>query len=405
MARRIGFNPLHDMTMRCAAHLISSLRRAIRSSCYTASGPMMSFHGFVDNAFVYSAALDVDDLNFLRSEMPLPLSPVARSAGYALRLNGPSSRQHVIIENDFGLLSGFSQITIASWVKLLNPSDDEMCVVDKSGAVKEWRLSLVAYEESQVQAKIHLGTDATTAEWALIYNVALPRARVGLWFHLAMAWNGTHVSIICDGIPVNTRPWTGHIPLSNGGGITTIGAASMWKNEQAEPGRSVAYFMSGLLDELQIWRRGLTSEDLGWLDLNGYSYQQPLSINAQKRNGLAAHWTFNEGRGTVAKDDSAAVSLVSFLSGTLRPSAASQPQWSIDSPDRLGGVLKTTESVHVSFTVDAFDASLRRLQVRHFALSKGLEFIFSSLPFQCAYLVKGSCDVGSFHGHAPSYYE
>ena len=49
--------------------------------------------------------------------------------------------------------------------------------------------------------------------------------------------------------------------------------------------------------------------------------------------------------------------------GILRPSAVASPRWSIDSPERLNGVIKTVESTSVVFALEAYDASRRHLQV------------------------------------------
>lgn len=257
------------------------------------------------------------------------------------------------------------QVTVASWVKITNPppaNEEEMTVADKSGQFqKEWRLSIVATAASDddgLRAKVRFGSNTNSSEgWAVAYSLSLPHARLGEWFHVAMAWNGTHIEVLCDGITVNTREWAGTIESS--GADVRVGAAPTWGQIDGRGNESLGYFMSGLIDELQIWKQSRTRSDLGWQDLNGYSFQH-TPATPRSENDLVAYWNFNEGRGAMARD---VVGSVSFLFGILRPSAVASPRWSIDSPERLNGVIKTVESTSVVFALEAYDASRRHLQV------------------------------------------
>ena len=231
--------------------------------------------------------------------------------------------------------------------------------MDKSSCKgKEWRVSIVAgagLSNHSLSARIRIGS--VGKRWSLIYTTSLPIAKVGEWFHLAVAWNGTNIDVILDGIAVNSRPWIGSIERTSSG--ITLGASSP---DSSEASVQKEFFLTGFLDEIQIWRQSLTNDDLGWIKLHGQQKRQQVYTN-KLRLGLVGHWSFDEGKGDIARDVSRPQGSASFALGILVSSSA-QPRWSTDSPSRLNDIIITSENNPVTFTLNASDASQRVLQVR-----------------------------------------
>ena len=110
----------------------------------------------------------------------------------------------------------------------------------------------------------------------------------GAWHHIVFVQENGLRSIYIDGeldeLEIAEQPAEGGWPLNNTsiGGILR-GGASHW--------------VSGVLDEVAIWKRALTEEEIAEIQENGMS-----SILSPLARGLVSHWPLDEVRGTKTPD-------------------------------------------------------------------------------------------------------
>jgi hypothetical protein len=117
-------------------------------------------------------------------------------------------------------------------------------------------------------------------------QVAYSPASTGNWYFLVGTWDGSpesnHVKLYVNGAPIGTYlsggPWpTG--PANN----LRMGVAS----------NILQAFFNGILDEVRIYNRVLTQDDITTLYGQG-----------NQNAGLVGYWSFDEGSGTIAHDTS-----------------------------------------------------------------------------------------------------
>lgn len=135
----------------------------------------------------------------------------------------------------------------------------------------------------------------------------------GVWYHIALSWNGTKESIrlYVNGVSVGNLAHIGNINttgISNPAGNFLIG---QWSGT---PGR----FFSGSIDEVRVWTTTRTAGEIKKGMFNAVATSMP---------GLVAYYKFNEGSGTLAANSTGATS----LNGTL----ISGPSW-LASPVQSG---------------------------------------------------------------------
>lgn len=108
------------------------------------------------------------------------------------------------------------------------------------------------------------------------------------WRHLLFVQDGPTRSLYVDGqldsLAITDRPEEGEFPVNN----TSIGGIQ----------RSVqSHWVTGLIDEVAIWKRALTEDDIAELNDSGMDTVLPPLAR-----GLVSHWPLDEMRGTKTPD-------------------------------------------------------------------------------------------------------
>lgn len=130
------------------------------------------------------------------------------------------------------------------------------------------------------------------------------------WSHLAVIRNGSTFKLYRDGLEKNT--WESNLSLADSDGSMLFGAS---QNHEGLPSHLDATYGQylGLLDDIRIWNKALTQEEV---QANMYKEIKP-------QDGLVGYWKFDEGSGVTAKDSSG-----NGNDGTL----VNGPTWTAETP-------------------------------------------------------------------------
>ena len=148
------------------------------------------------------------------------------------------------------------QITIAAWIKLANPKSRGMIVSHEFG----YRLSVNVSNRRRVRFQLNLDE-----KWAQNWLVGKTSLAPGRWYHVAGVYDGKQRRIYLDSQLDAAEPAPGRI--SEGRGFV-IGAQSVRYGRQRifKPGAARSYRVAnpspGTIDELKIWNRALSEQEL-----------------------------------------------------------------------------------------------------------------------------------------------
>ncbi len=256
----------------------------------------------------------------------------------ALKFDGEND--YVDCGTDVGdSLDGASELTIEGWFKLDTvDSDDGLFSIRLSGD-GDWFWNI-----RPGGTKFWIGYKTSNdSGYREIDNPFSGEA--GHWVHLATTYSSGHLKTYKNGVEIDdyTVP-TGTVSISTNA-VTYIGS-------YATPG---SYTADGIIDNVAIYDREKSAEEI-WDDAYaepscfkdcGEEFNVPGQFSCTTEDGtedanLVAHWKFNDGGGTSAKDYSANTN-----TGTLMPSG-SEPIWYVGKWDKALKFDGTNDYVNVS---------------------------------------------------------
>lgn len=197
--------------------------------------------------------------------------------GDAVQLGGGSPAQYVLLPE--GIVDGLTDFTIAVWV---NPTtiNQWMRVFDfGTGETDYMFLTLNAGSAP----RFSISLDSYYAEQQLNAPSALP---TGTWSHLAVTLSGTTATLYVNGVAVDTNT------------SMTLNPSSLPSTTQNYIGRSQFApdpYLSGSVDEFQIYNRALTAAEIQSLQ---------TSAGGSAGGGNVAWYRFDEAKGATAVDSS-----------------------------------------------------------------------------------------------------
>ena len=223
------------------------------------------------------------------------------SAGTALRFDGVNDLV------TFGTVSPLSAHTIEAWVK---PEQTATGIIVGQLAGPAQACSLGMYLGMGGDGAGYVVDVAGCGSAPAIFGPVL----LGVWTHLAGTYDGNSImKFYVNGVLVGER---GNVPF-NASNFMSAGAAVFFNGPQQ--------FYLGELDEVRIWNRARTSEEI-----NG-AMRRSLS---GAELGLVGYWKFDEGSGQDVADSSP--SAVTGVLGTNSTSQTSDPMW-VSSSAPVGG--------------------------------------------------------------------
>ncbi|MFY0628568.1 MAG: BspA family leucine-rich repeat surface protein, partial [Reichenbachiella sp.] len=208
-------------------------------------------------------ALNGSTSNFVGSDRPMPI-PLATNA---ITLNGTTD--YVDIGN--GAIQSLGAVTFEAWVYYNNANSGyyEICS-------KEFVNSFgIQMGPDNVSNKLwfHIGNGSGWEGSGVASIGSIPEAQ---WTHVAASWDGGNVRMFINGVAEST---TGHAGTM-GSNATARGIGSY--------GQSAINPFNGSIDELRVWNRVLSSEQIAEF------YNQEINEDANYP-GLLAYYNFNDG--------------------------------------------------------------------------------------------------------------
>jgi Concanavalin A-like lectin/glucanases superfamily len=236
----------------------------------------------LDDVFVYAAALNSWELDFLRTAAQLPLAPVAGGAGYALQL-APSQKlvtAPVVLGS-----AALRELVVSLWLRpaaaqtveagLLDWSDSTTTAGDGDAvAAALWSIAvLTEAAAAQLVVRVTVGTDSMLA--------TCTSTAAAVWSQLSVAWVADAITVSANGVLCGTRTYNSTaVPTVGDHGRVWIGAS-----------RTGLPAFSGELDDVQIW----TSMADYTAATAAATTVGAVELVLQNAAGLAAWWPFSEG--------------------------------------------------------------------------------------------------------------
>ncbi len=181
-------------------------------------------------------------------------SPGWDGTGYCLDFDGQGTDRVSVGSFD---VTG-NAISIACWFKADNldtPGNDPRMVSKAIGGDNEQHLFMVSSSrESDVKVlRFRLKTDGTTGE--LEADTTTGTIELDVWIHVAATWDGVTMRIYKNGVEVGS--------LAKGGTLSTNPAANVSIGNQ--PAGTGDRPFDGLIDDVRIYDRALSQEEITWL--------------------------------------------------------------------------------------------------------------------------------------------
>lgn len=195
---------------------------------------------------------------------------MAKNNNYSLQFNGTSS--YVLTSSPYN----YDNVTIEAWVKSMSVGNGNRYII------------------SNVESSGYgIFLDGKSAKWGGVAYIGGSYRNVysdeivkeNTWYHIAMTYDGSILKLYING-EMQSNP----VQISG-----TIKYSSYNMMIGANNGASVVEYFDGVIDEVRIWNKALTQEEI-----NLYKDR----VLKGDESGLVGYWRFEEGSGTVANDSS-----------------------------------------------------------------------------------------------------
>jgi hypothetical protein len=241
------------------------------------------FVGLVDNLFVYSTALTVQELSYLdRADYAPVVVPAAGSAGYALQLVDP----FVVRIPATPAMSTFGEFRISAWIQLFpTAASMERVILEKgTDSVNEYRLSISDDIPGDVRRlKVLFGSGTNSVTWLVPLG-----GLNSYWQHVAVSWDGTVITAYLNNSMLAQQTWTSAVGIVDVGGDLWIGKSHI-ANNYINP-------LFGLIDSVCIWNSSQPAVSISSVFNSNSVAGYDFSPSPADRN-LVLYLPFNEGTG------------------------------------------------------------------------------------------------------------
>ncbi|MHC4509900.1 MAG: LamG domain-containing protein, partial [Planctomycetota bacterium] len=204
---------------------------------------------------------------------------------------------------ELGKFDVFGQITLAAWIKPDDFEINDARIISKAnewgGNDHWWMVSTI----SETSLRFRLKTDDGQSTATLISDSVL---EAGAWAHVAATWDGSTMRIYKDGVGSTMRIYKDGVEVASqakgGSAVAVDPSVSVAIGSQpsdafaSDPGH-VAKFFDGLIDEVGIYHRALSTGEI--LYLAGERAQDPSLVAWWKLDDNADDSSGNGHSGTI----------------------------------------------------------------------------------------------------------
>ncbi|KAH9103177.1 hypothetical protein AeMF1_020419 [Aphanomyces euteiches] len=179
----------------------------IGSGAYPGSG----FVGYMNHVFIYNAALNSGELNFLRTTVAPGLEPVVGTAGYSLMFTSSVLYKMIaLLPNDPTLQNA---VTLSMYASLDFSLHSRLCLCSFRSSLQH-----VIYLEQDTQSNsFHLDLVATNSTFELKWTAGgIPLPASATWIHVAFTWTLNVFNFYLNGALQATTPYNVPLVQANG---------------------------------------------------------------------------------------------------------------------------------------------------------------------------------------------
>ena len=210
-------------------------------------------------------------------------------ANNAIRFDGQQSRVYVSHRSELNLFP----FTVTCWIKTSQSSPQAKGLVSKYADASGYGYSLVLING---RARAWYFRDPSNYVWDGDLGLDGGVVADGNWHHLAFVVDATGGTLYVDGVAAANQAWAG-TPIA-----TASVAPLMFGNYDGQSS------LEGLMDEVTLWNRALSQSEVT---------AQKNSKLAGNEAGLVGYWTFIEGNGDTANDQTGHGYYGTLLNGAI----------------------------------------------------------------------------------------
>lgn len=211
------------------------------------------FNGSLDEFAFYGRQLSYQEIDRLWQEEKAVFADIQSQHGHKARyFDGRDD--WVDLQNVDQQLKGGSELSVSLWARVLDASSMDQALISQHGSRRGFLLGV--YDDASVRTAIR--TDR--GNWKYLDHDAGSGFDVTAWHHYTLTWNGSVQKLFIDGTLVGSIETAGVFDSEDLS--VTPRRAKLARNYWGTPTDT---FVEAELDELSIWERALTSEEVGRL--------------------------------------------------------------------------------------------------------------------------------------------
>jgi hypothetical protein len=218
-------------------------------------------------------------------------SPPGSEANWAVQFDGRDDR----IDLDPASVGTPASLTVELWLRI-DQSNKIHMVVSNTGNDFNDGFTVLVNQTNQVQFSVVRSNRASGTA------VSVTALDVGTWYHVAGTYDaqGGTVKVYVNGVEQASADYSSGITYANNRDLRFGTQIKSYKRNER--------FLKGAIDEVRIWERARSAEEIG------ATMDREISGG---ENGLVGYWRLNEGEGNTTADLSNGATVSSVRNGEL----------------------------------------------------------------------------------------
>lgn len=180
--------------------------------------------------------------------------------------NFVQASSHYVNIPGFNNIMNYAAMSMSVWGKFTSfPSDSRVCGNSDTGANNGGIMLSVSNTQGKFYFTVGNGTARGQANFSGITTAT--------WYHMVGTYDGANVKLYINNVIGTSATLTG-----------SINAVATDLNIGRQPAYGGVDYVNGVIDEVGIWNRALTSAEVGELYNSGAGFQYPFTATANTTN-------------------------------------------------------------------------------------------------------------------------